>query len=1693
MLLVLTAASLCFCNAQLPFINEVVSADNKEFADEDGSFEDWVEIHNPSGQPVSLLNWYLSDDPLLPEKWQFPAVTLSAGGHLLVWASGKERRPPASAPKEPMLLVADNALWRYRDTGQPAPADWTTSAFDDSAWPSGPGMLGYGCPSVATTLSYGGNYWNKHITSYLRHTFNLTLAAGEVKDTGTIKLWVDDGAVVYLNGIEILRVRMPAGAVNYQTPASTLVNSNGGWETFTVSLAALRQGPNLIAAEVHQFNQTSGDLCFWCEVQAMPSDLHTNFKISSGNEPVLLSNPAGELVDTAPAWGVPEGASIGRASDIRTNNWVIFPVPTPGTNNAAFGYIDILEAPQFSVAPGFYEAPISLALSHPQPGVEIYYTTDGSAPTNQVTASCRRYIEAITLTNRTPVANTIAMIRTNPPEMTSNTQYGWLEPAANLSKGNVIRAQAFKVGHYSPQAAAGSWFIGPEILQHSLPVISLISDNTNFFSDAVGLFVPGEIYNNLGWNGHAVGEPNANYFQRGDEWERAVVMQMFDQDRVPIFTQTLGIRNHGGWSRAAAQKTLRVYARSAYGKSALEAQLFPSQSDSRFKRFLLRNSGNDWSSTGLRDMVMQRIFREAARTDTQDGTPAVLYVNGEYWGIQNIREHYSQHYFERKYKVLPENLDFVKAIANSESVEVSSGDDLDYREVLNYIKTHNMADAEHYAWAESRMDLDNMIDHYACEIYCSNNDWPGNNLGLWRERTSFNPAAAPGRDGRWRWAMYDTDHGFGLNGTETTDMMWQARRSGRGLCQPQFDRLLANPDFKNRFVNRFADLINTAFLPARVNTIIDQAAAAVESEIPRHIERWRRMGSLANWRGNIARMKTFANNRPTPALNNIINEFSLQGISELTIDISNGVGVVTCNTITINQQTLGLSNPARPYPWSGRYFKTIPLMLTATADPGFFFSHWQTAHGELPDNPLILTPSNNTAVTAVFQAGVAPRVAINELMADPSAASTTVHPVTGSALDWFELLNEGSTTVDLSGWWLVDDNPANICRIPPGFALAPGEIALVWAASTLPPGLNPDGSLNVTFALGRKGDTITLLMPDQQTVMDSVTFGQQSTDISTARWPNGGAGLWGPAPLPTPALPNCNPLLHSGALPLYPVQNILPEQPFSISLQAQQSVSNPAYSVAAGESGATIDANGIFQWTPPASLPSGLYPFRVLLMGMIDDVAITDETTLLLYLYNSSLFQIDLNASPAIGGAVFGAGVYQQNETVNLAAQAAPLWRFVKWSDGQSSATRQITAMRDVTYTAFFAYGLEIPSGIGATFINGRPLIYWSAQRGAQSYTISRATSPAGPFTTVGTTVDSFLIDQNAPAGTSSYYTVSATAFDTSTQASQPLQPFASGVLRELTGTVIGTLGSYESIPDRTREQVFDKNLETFYDAAADGGWPGLDLGSRHYRYLQKIRYCPRRQHADRMINGEFQLALESDTFNTFDNPILLHRIVQRPPVNTYTTVLIDNNFEFRYFRYLPPPGGWGNIAEAELYGYDAIPATPQGLSLATESDSVTLSWNPVLHANGYLISRTDPLTAQRTLVGYSTESSFSERGLPPEQELTYSLAAVNGSSYSAQSTPASITTDPINVAAFVVSAQGSGVLRQNGTLRLTLSGALDPRLVLICSTTLSTPLANWEAVAAPAFSAPDPIDGKVTILISTNAPTLFFAVRLRE
>ena len=159
----------------------------------------------------------------------------------------------------PVPFIATGATWKYRDTGVAPPANWTSNSYVDTAWTSGPARLGYG-DTQATTVSGGGDPLNRHRTTWFRHNF--TVADATQFDCLRLELQRDDGAVVYLNGIELVRDNLPSSAITPTTLATAAIGGadETAWNVFTLPATALLTGANTLAIELHQATANSSDL-----------------------------------------------------------------------------------------------------------------------------------------------------------------------------------------------------------------------------------------------------------------------------------------------------------------------------------------------------------------------------------------------------------------------------------------------------------------------------------------------------------------------------------------------------------------------------------------------------------------------------------------------------------------------------------------------------------------------------------------------------------------------------------------------------------------------------------------------------------------------------------------------------------------------------------------------------------------------------------------------------------------------------------------------------------------------------------------------------------------------------------------------------------------------------------------------------------------------------------------------------------------------------------------------------------------------------------------------------------------------------------------------------------------------------------------------------------------------------------------
>ena len=480
-----------------------------------------------------------------------------------------------------------------------------------------------------------------------------------------------------------------------------------------------------------------------------------------------------------------------------------------------------------------------------------------------------------------------------------------------------------------------------------MPVVSIAGDAAHFFSDSSGIYV----------HGNSI---PSNFLQRGKNWERPVHFELFDKKGALCLSQNIGVRIHGDGSRRYRQKSLRLYARNEYGDNRFYQTIFPDQPYDAYNRLILRNSGNDWHSTMFRDALAQGLVRHFD-INTQAYRPVILFLNGEYWGIHNIRERYDRHYLERVYDIDPDNIDLL-TYRFLRDIEVKEGDADHFIETLQIAEEFDAAHTSIVDALNERMDLDQFLDYYSAQIYYGNYDWPHNNIDFWRLRIPYDATASRGHDGRWRWLLYDTDFAFGLHKRNFDMIEWLKRDHwSTGI----FRSLLEDEVFRHRFINHMADHLNTTFRSERVLDKTRAMAKTVRPEISEHIDRWRMHESIEQWEADVNIMKEFAANRPASVREHVMSGFNIEQTHRLSVTTSDpAAGTIRVNSIEINADTPGI--PQDPWPWSGDYFEGIPVTLEAVPRENYEFSYWEGVTGKIEKPGTEVTLTDDLSITAVF-------------------------------------------------------------------------------------------------------------------------------------------------------------------------------------------------------------------------------------------------------------------------------------------------------------------------------------------------------------------------------------------------------------------------------------------------------------------------------------------------------------------------------------------------------------------------------------------------------------------------------------------------------------------------------------------------------------------------------------------------------
>ncbi|MDY0295156.1 MAG: CotH kinase family protein [Acholeplasmataceae bacterium] len=620
--------------------------------------------------------------------------------------------------------------------------------------------------------------------------------------------------------------------------------------------------------------------------------------------------------------------------------------------------------PSLSHRGGFYTEGFYLTITAKE-NTTIYYTLDGTTPSNQ----SLKYNEPLWLEEQWIEADGSEIVITKgmtsidfPLSMIRTSDKYWISPKEDIFKATVIKILAIDDDtQEQSDIITETFFISEDMMtRYTFPIMSISTDPSHFYDFEDGLNIPGSHYEVL--EDDTTSNRTGNYFQTGDDWERPVYVELYETSGILAMAQHAGIRIHGGLSRKYPIKSYRLYARSAYDEqNEFNYQFFKDKDINTFKKVILRNGGQSYQYTFMGEAFAQSLLKPLD-LDIQYSAPIILFINGEYFGIRNIRDRFDTDYLETHYGVDEHVSTILTGHAYME--DGSRRGQIHYQQLYNYVTLRDISSLKDYKKIERWMDIDNYIDYMIAELYMGNVDWPQNNIFYWRKNTSYNPNAPYGHDGRWRWMINDLDASFGISwGTIKPDVDPFSRLTGDSWKTGKlFTNLLENDVFKAKFIYRLLELTQTIFDEDVVVSKLDDMTSLYAPEMAEHIARFGYPATYDTWVIYTNRMRDFALERNAYLISYLEDYLSLTEKHQIEISSEPTQGSIIIN---------GINDSSGQY--EGLFYDDIQVQIEAVPKDGYYFDGWYDQDLLLSsEEKIYISPELSLDLEARFLSGEKP-------------------------------------------------------------------------------------------------------------------------------------------------------------------------------------------------------------------------------------------------------------------------------------------------------------------------------------------------------------------------------------------------------------------------------------------------------------------------------------------------------------------------------------------------------------------------------------------------------------------------------------------------------------------------------------------------------------------------------------------------
>lgn len=807
------------------------------------------------------------------------------------------------------------------------------------------------------------------------------------------------------------------------------------------------------------------------------SPLHANFSLSV-DENLYLSTENGfliEVVDSIVNQEYPYNASICRFPD-GTGNFVY----SSSTINSANidGESTLVPTTTISINSGVYPIGTNFTVSNATSltslnGKEVSF--GGQIGTNFTIPD--PYVSALHF----------SIIPTNPSltypvgdysESRANDR-GWLPPTSNQPRISIIRNQLILPSGMKSEEQVRSVFTSQPTF--GLPIISLIVDSVGYFDPEKGISVYGN-------------HPDGNYNFRGRISERLVQMHFFDSLGNLTYETSAGLRIKGNGSRHSSMKSMRFIQRDIYPGTIGNDSTFLS------KYSLMRSGGHRPDCFG-RDYLSHLFVQNLSFLKAKPQLHA-SYLNGEFWGIYDMRPNLDEKYIEFLYDLPKET----SAIADHTYIIQTEerADSLEFSELTLFAQNNDLTLPENFAYMQQKLDFTDFIGVNCAHIFLGNGDYPRTN-NAWFNVENGSVSS------KWKNLFFDLDGGFGgdcdtiLRTFNTLNYYLQTTSTNWIKSTRLLRNLVNNPLFVKEFANTMADFLNSSFRKEALVEKYNSYTSELEPNRLLQVERWgypstsetlidrySETPSLQKWDELTIALEDYFSSRQRFVYRHFMNRFLFEDTARFTIDNSlSNSGYVQINSLLLSDKTDGFTT----YPWNGLYFKGVPIELTAFSKKGFRFESWSNG---LNANSISVDLNSDSLITANF-------------ISDPSFQNPHINEVlTNNAwgeIDqyaqreaWIEIYNPNAFPISLDGYYLSDDlsnlTKYKLIPVKEHTVLANGY-TLFYASN-----VSARGKHHCNFKLS-DNETIYLVDTDGSTILEQLTIPTLPEDFSYGSSPNG--------------------------------------------------------------------------------------------------------------------------------------------------------------------------------------------------------------------------------------------------------------------------------------------------------------------------------------------------------------------------------------------------------------------------------------------------------------------------------------------------------------------------------------------------------------------------------------------------------------